>query len=140
MDTTIVDTSTVKATTTTEVEITTTAALTTTTAEADATTTTTVAETTTTAPCAAAPTACGIYGYFVTGNTLQYITSLGTKNTAKDCVQACADYPGCDVANFYYQAAPGYEKGVCEFYKGTVKTDGQLTPYQWYQFCCLADM
>ncbi|EWG55572.1 hypothetical protein FVEG_13557 [Fusarium verticillioides 7600] len=132
VDTTIVDTSTVEATTT--------AALTKTTAEADATTTTTVAETTTTAPCAAAPTACGIYGYFVTGNTLQYITSPGTKDTAKDCVQACADYPGCDVANFYYQVAPGYEKGVCEFYKGTVKTDGQVTPYQWYQVCCLADM
>ncbi|PNP76795.1 hypothetical protein FNYG_09899 [Fusarium nygamai] len=147
VDTTIVDTSTVshdtttiEATTTTEADTTTTAALTTTTAEADATTTTTVAETTTTAPCAAAPTACGIYGYFVTGNTLQYITSPGTKDTAKDCVQACADYPGCDVANYYYQAANGYEKDTCEFFKGTVKTDGQQTPYQWYQVCCLADM
>ncbi|KAF4421785.1 hypothetical protein FACUT_10872 [Fusarium acutatum] len=134
------DTTTVTTTTMTEVETTTTAALTTTTVEADVTTTTTVAETTSTAPCAAAPTACGIYGYFVDSNTLEYITSLGTKDSAKDCVQACADYPECEVVDYYNQAANGWEKGTCQFWKGEVKTDGMQSPYQWYQACCLANM
>ncbi|KAI1040111.1 hypothetical protein LB505_011317 [Fusarium chuoi] len=128
-------------TTTTKPDTTTTVALTTTTAEADATTTTTAIETTSTAPCAAAPTACGIYGYFVEGNTLQYLSSPGTKDNAKDCVQACADYPDCDVVDYYNEGVIGYAKGTCEFWKGTVKTDGaQSSPYQWYQVCCLANM
>ncbi|KAI7771229.1 hypothetical protein LZL87_012732 [Fusarium oxysporum] len=127
--------------TTTEADTTTTAAQTTTTADADFTTTTTVQETTSTAPCAAAPTACGIYGYFVQGNTLEYIISPGTKDNAKDCVQACADYPGCDVVDYYNEGVIGYEKGTCEFWRGTVKTDGSpSSPYQWYQVCCLASM
>ncbi|KAF5251055.1 hypothetical protein FANTH_3816 [Fusarium anthophilum] len=134
-DTTIVDTT--VATTTTEAETTATNAPTTTSAEADVTTTTTVAETTTTA---AAPTSCGIYGYFTDGNTLQYLTSPGTKDSAKDCLQACADYPECEVADYYDQAANGYDQGTCEFWKGTLKTDGQQTPYQWYQVSCLANL
>ncbi|KAF5633553.1 hypothetical protein F25303_9075 [Fusarium sp. NRRL 25303] len=139
--TTIAETTVTATTTTTEPDTTTTVALTTTTAEADVTTTTTAAETTSTAPCAAAPTACGIYGYFVEGNTLQYLSSPGTKDNVKDCVQACADYPDCDVVDYYNEAVIGYEKGTCEFWKGTVKTDGaQSSPYQWYQVCCLANM
>ncbi|KAF5556917.1 hypothetical protein FMEXI_970 [Fusarium mexicanum] len=155
-DTTIVDTATISddtttvaatttaeadtatiATTTTEAETTTTNAPTTTSAEADVTTTTTVAGTTTTA---AAPTSCGIYGYFTDGNTLQYLTSPGTKDSAKDCLQACADYPECEVADYYYEAAPGYDQGTCEFWKGTLMTDGQQTPYQWYHVSCLANL
>ncbi|KLO78823.1 uncharacterized protein LW93_4144 [Fusarium fujikuroi] len=138
--TTIIETTVIATTTTTEPGTTTTGALTTTTAEADVTITTTAAETTSTAPCAAAPTACGIYGYFVEGNTLQYLSSPGTKDNAKDCVQACADYPDCEVVDFYNEATNGYEKGTCEFWKGTVKTDGAQSPYQWYQVCCLANM
>ncbi|KAF5676471.1 hypothetical protein FCIRC_7030 [Fusarium circinatum] len=143
VDTTVTTTTTAEAdtatiaTTTTEAETTTTNAPTTTSAEADVTTTTTVAETTTTA---AAPTSCGIYGYFTDGNTLQYLTSPGTKDSAKDCLQACADYPECEVADYYDQAANGYDQGTCEFWKGTLKTDGQQTPYQWYQVSCLASM
>ncbi|KAK2688306.1 hypothetical protein QWA68_013053 [Fusarium oxysporum] len=147
-DTTVVDTTTtvshdstaIATTTTTEADTTTTAAQTTTTADADVTTTTTVAETTSTAPADAAPTACGIYGYFVQGNTLQYITSPGTKDTAKDCVQACAEYPSCDVVDYYNEDSFPYEKGTCEFWKGTVKTDGSQSPYQWYQASCLDSM
>ncbi|KAF4949964.1 hypothetical protein FGADI_8565 [Fusarium gaditjirri] len=140
-DTTVVKTTTTASHETITITTTTTGALTTTTAEADVTTTTTAAETTTTAPSAAAPTACGIYGYFVQGNTLQYLDSPGTKDNAKDCVQACADYPGCEVVDYYNEAVLGYEQGTCEFWKGTVKTDGSTSsPYQWYQVCCLASM
>ncbi|KAF4502366.1 hypothetical protein FAGAP_1427 [Fusarium agapanthi] len=146
-DTTVVDTATasddtttVATTTTAEADTTTITALTTTSAEADVTTTTTVAETTTTAPSAAAPTACGIYGYFAVGNTLQYLNSPGTKASTKDCLQACADYPECEVADYYDEAANGYDQGTCEFWKGTVKTNGQQTRYRWYQVSCLASM
>lgn len=123
---------------TTATPSTTQAVVTTTTAVAE--TTTAVAETTSTIPGAAAPTACGIYGYFVEGNTLSYITSPGTKDNAKDCLQACADYPECEVVDFYNEAANGYEKSTCEFWKGTIKTDGSQTPYQWFQVSCLASM
>ncbi|EXL98064.1 hypothetical protein NOF04DRAFT_6474 [Fusarium oxysporum II5] len=142
-DATVIDTTaTATATaTTTEAGTTTTAAPTTVTTETEAGfTTTTVAETTSTAPSAAGPTACGIYGYFVDGNTLQYLNSPGTKDTAKDCLQACADYPDCEVVDFYNEATIGYEKGTCEFWEGTVKTNGAQSPYQWYQVGCLASM
>ncbi|SCO92232.1 uncharacterized protein FRV6_16360 [Fusarium oxysporum] len=139
-DTTVDDSTAIATTTTTGADTTTTAAQTTTTADADVTTTTTVAETTSTAPADAAPTACGIYGYFVQGNTLQYITSPGTKDTPKDCVQACADYPSCNVVDYYNEDSFPYEKGTCEFWKGTVKTDGSQSPYQWYQASCLDSM
>ncbi|ENH74288.1 hypothetical protein FOC1_g10004894 [Fusarium oxysporum f. sp. cubense race 1] len=125
----------------TVIDTTATATATTTEAETEAGfTTTTVAETTSTAPSAAGPTACGIYGYFVDGNTLQYLNSPGTKDTAKDCLQACADYPDCEVVDFYNEATIGYEKGTCEFWEGTVKTNGAQSPYQWYQVGCLASM
>jgi hypothetical protein len=115
-DTTIVDTTatishdttTIAATTTTEADTTVTAVPTTTTTEADSTTTATVAETTSTAPNAATPAACGICGYFVQRNTLQYISSPGTKDNVKDCDLACADNPGLEVFDYYNEAVLGY--------------------------------
>ncbi|KAF4334678.1 hypothetical protein FBEOM_11476 [Fusarium beomiforme] len=127
--------------TTTQIDTTTTAAPTTATTETDADITATATLSETTSAGTAAPTACGIYGYFVEGNTLQYLENSGTKANTKDCLQACADYPECEVIDYYNEGMIGYPQGTCEFWKGTVKTDGsQTSPYQWYQVGCLANM
>ncbi|KAI8680692.1 hypothetical protein NCS56_00475100 [Fusarium sp. Ph1] len=114
-------------------ETSTTAAPTTTTTEADVSTTSTAPETTTSAP---AP-VCGITGYFVPGHDLAYLYSPGYKPSAKECLEGCATYSGCEVIAFYYT---GSDFGRCEYFKGPLITDGQYTQYKWYDVGCLANM
>ncbi|RGP78878.1 hypothetical protein FLONG3_3077 [Fusarium longipes] len=123
--------------TTAEFDTTTTAAPTTTTEETENSTTTTFAETTTSA---AAPTFCGSPGHAIDGNNLIYITNAGVKDSAKDCVQACADFTGCDVVDYWSEVSFGEPKGTCEFWSGVVKVDGAPSIYKWYQVSCLASM
>ncbi|KAJ4200861.1 hypothetical protein NW759_015776 [Fusarium solani] len=120
-------------TTTVNDETSTTAAPTTTTTEADVSTTSTAPETTTSAP---AP-VCGITGYFVPGHDLTYLYSPGYKLSAKECLEGCAAYSGCEVIAFYYT---GSNFGRCEYFKGPLITDGQYTQYKWYDVGCLANM
>ncbi|UPK91716.1 hypothetical protein LCI18_002651 [Fusarium solani-melongenae] len=120
-------------TTTADDETSTTAPPTTTTAEAGVSTTSTAPETTTSAP---AP-VCGITGYFVPGHALTYLYSPGYKPSAKECLEACATYSGCEVIAFYYT---GSDFGRCEYFKGPLITDGQYTDYKWYDVGCLANM
>ncbi|KAH7237276.1 hypothetical protein B0J15DRAFT_554152 [Fusarium solani] len=120
-------------TTTVNDETSTTAAPTTTTTEADVSTTSTAPETTTSAP---AP-VCGITGYFVPGHDLTYLYSPGYKLSAKECLEGCAAYSGCEVIAFYYT---GSNFGRCEYFKGPLITDDQYTQYKWYDVGCLANM
>ncbi|KAM6524301.1 hypothetical protein FSOLCH5_004902 [Fusarium solani] len=120
-------------TTTVNDETSTTAAPTTTTTEADVSTTSTAPETTTSAP---AP-VCGITGYFVPGHDLTYLYSPGYKLSAKECLEGCDAYSGCEVIAFYYT---GSNFGRCEYFKGPLITDGQYTQYKWYDVGCLANM
>jgi hypothetical protein len=120
-------------TTTVNDETSTTVAPTTTTTEADVSTTSTAPETTTSAP---AP-VCGITGYFVPGHDLTYLYSPGYKLSAKECLEGCAAYSGCEVIAFYYT---GSNFGRCEYFKGPLITDGQYTQYKWYDVGCLANM
>lgn len=123
----------VSTTTTADDETSTTAAPTTTTTEAGVSTTSTAPETTTSAP---AP-VCGITGYFVPGHALTYLYSPGYKPSAKECLEGCATYSGCEVIAFYYT---GSDFGRCEYFKGPLITDGQYTDYKWYDVGCLANM
>ncbi|EEU37289.1 uncharacterized protein NECHADRAFT_78407 [Fusarium vanettenii 77-13-4] len=124
---------TIVSTTTTNDETFTTAAPTTTTTESDVSTTSTAPETTTSAP---AP-VCGVTGYFVPGHDMTYLYSPGYKLSAKECLEGCAAYSGCEVIAFYYT---GSSIGRCEYFKGPLITDGEPTPYKWYDVGCLAEM
>ncbi|KAF5023646.1 hypothetical protein F66182_4291 [Fusarium sp. NRRL 66182] len=120
-------------TTTSAIDVTTTTAPTTTTSEADLTTTTTAPETTTSAP--APPDAtCGITGFFLPGQALTFLNYAGIKASAKECLEGCAAYSGCEVIAFYTN------NGRCEYFKGDLVTNGEYTVYQWYELGCLASM
>jgi hypothetical protein len=117
---------------------TTTAAPTTTTIEAALTTTTTEAEATTSA--AAPPSVCRITGYFLPNQALTYVHDAGKKDSAKQCLEACAASDGCEVVAFYTETYATYDIGTCEFFSGTLVTDHQETSYEWYDVGCLAGM
>ncbi|KAM6535909.1 hypothetical protein FALCPG4_005434 [Fusarium falciforme] len=111
-------------TTTANDETSTTAAPTTTTTEADVSTTSNTLETTTSAP---AP-VCGITGYFIPDHDLTYLYPPGYKLSAKECLEGCAAYSGCEVIAFNYT---GSNFGRCEYFKGPLITDGQYnSPYR----------
>ncbi|KAL2689124.1 hypothetical protein Neosp_003176 [[Neocosmospora] mangrovei] len=124
---------TILSTTTASDETSTTVAPSTTATESDVSTTSTASETTTSAP---AP-VCGVTGYFVQGHDMLYLDSPGYTPSAKECLEGCAAYDGCEVIAFYYT---GTYMGQCEFFKGPLITDGEYTPYKWYDVGCLAEM
>ncbi|TVY76230.1 hypothetical protein Focb16_v007984 [Fusarium oxysporum f. sp. cubense] len=130
--TTTFDETTAAATTTAPVE----AALTTTTVAAD--TTTTAAETTTTT---AAPSGvCGITGYFLPNQALNYLNSPGKKDNIRQCLEACAAYAGCEVVAFYTDRSFVTDIGRCEFFSGELVTDRQDTSYEWSEVGCLDNL
>ncbi|KAF5679446.1 hypothetical protein FHETE_863 [Fusarium heterosporum] len=115
---------------------TTTAAPTTTTIEAAVTTTTTEAEATTSA--ATRPPQCGITGQIAEGGSLSFIHTPGKQDSAGACLEACGDYTGCDVVSFYTDRSSPNDVGKCDFFRGTLETDGSQTIYDWYEVACLA--
>ncbi|KAJ4328583.1 hypothetical protein N0V84_000942 [Fusarium piperis] len=127
--------STIASTTTAADETSTTDIPTTTTTEADVSTTSTAPQTTTSAPTPPEP-VCGITGYFISGQELTLIHNPGPKGSAEECLEGCASYDGCEVIAFYYR---GSETGRCEYFTGDLVTDGQDTPYKWYDVGCLAE-
>ncbi|KAL5601666.1 hypothetical protein FOBRF1_009199 [Fusarium oxysporum] len=127
-------TSAIEETTTTTVDETTAAATTTAPIEAALTTTTVAADTTTTA---APSRVCGITGYFLQNQALNYLNSPGKKDNVRQCLEACAAYAGCEVVAFYTDRAFADDIGRCEFFSGELVTDGQDTFYEWSEVSCL---
>ncbi|RBR19249.1 uncharacterized protein FIESC28_05714 [Fusarium coffeatum] len=98
--------------------------------------TTTTAEATTSAA-APADNVCGITGFFVTDHEMTFLLSPGIKNSAKECLEGCAAFDGCEVIAFY----DSFESpGRCEYFSGELITDGMVTWYKWYDVGCLAEM
>ncbi|KAJ4056835.1 hypothetical protein NW761_003561 [Fusarium oxysporum] len=127
-------TSAIEETTNTTVDETTAAASTTAPIEA-ALTTTTAAETTTTT--AALSGVCGITGYFLPNQALNYLNSPGKKDNIRQCLEACTAYAGCEVIAFYTDRSFVTDIGRCEFFSGELVTDRQDTSYEWSEVGCL---
>ncbi|KAM5517400.1 hypothetical protein FOXYSP1_04351 [Fusarium oxysporum f. sp. phaseoli] len=124
-------------TTTATVDETTAAATTTASIEAALTTTTVAADTTTTA----APSGvCGITGYFLPNQALNYLNSPGKKDNIRQCLEACAAYAGCEVVAFYTDRSFVTDIGRCEFFSGELVTDRQDTSYEWSEVGCLDNL
>ncbi|EXM17317.1 hypothetical protein RAB80_007240 [Fusarium oxysporum f. sp. vasinfectum] len=130
-------TSAIEETTTATVDETTAAATTTASIEAALTTTTVAADTTTTA----APSGvCGITGYFLPNQALNYLNSPGKKDNIRQCLEACAAYAGCEVVAFYTDRSFVTDIGRCEFFSGELVTDRQDTSYEWSEVGCLDNL
>ena len=100
----------------------------------DLTTTSTAAEATT----SAAVPVCGVTGYFVSGQpAMTYLTSPGNEASAKECLEGCATWAGCELIAFY---ETGSSMGTCEYFHGKILTEGSVTVYKWYDLGCLASM
>ncbi|KAK2697116.1 hypothetical protein QWA68_003501 [Fusarium oxysporum] len=127
----------IEETTTATVDETTAAATTTASIEAALTTTTVAADTTTTA----APSGvCGITGYFLPNQALNYLNSPGKKDNIRQCLEACAAYAGCEVVAFYTDRSFVTDIGRCEFFSGELVTDRQDTSYEWSEVGCLDNL